>query len=269
MSLPARHRQREHYNTSGVSSGLHVLSAGIHRCPPGYRWGGPHSCYLLHHVLEGKGSLTAGGRQESLGPGDSFLIRPGEEHYYLADRRTPWTYTWVNFSGLRAKPLLSKTCFRRGCPIHRGAASAPDALLYRLLGESLREKPNGYGQRAEGLLLAILSRFDRHEPAQDLRVERMAAYAQEHFREPLSIRELAKHSGLSRAHASSLFSKTLGLTLREHLTALRLAEASELLRGTRQPVASIADEVGYRDYAAFERAFRKKLGVTPSAFRRG
>jgi AraC-like DNA-binding protein len=60
-------------------------------------------------------------------------------------------------------------------------------------------------------------------------------------------------------------------TFREQVRARRLAQATALLTGAasaRKGIAEIACEVGFQDLSTFNRAFRSRYGMTPSAFRR-
>ena len=49
----------------------------------------------------------------------------------------------------------------------------------------------------------------------------------------------------------------------------RMQVASELLTGSSANLAGIAAEVGYESEAAFSRAFKRLIGVPPSAWRLG
>ena len=57
--------------------------------------------------------------------------------------------------------------------------------------------------------------------------------------------------------------------LRTNLTQMRLARAARLLRDTDQPIAKIADSVGYGSQIALTRAFRREVGVPPGTYRTG
>ncbi|KEF41494.1 MAG: hypothetical protein ER33_11235 [Cyanobium sp. CACIAM 14] len=47
-----------------------------------------------------------------------------------------------------------------------------------------------------------------------------------------------------------------------------LEEARQLLEGSEEPVEAIALAVGYEDAAFFGRLFRRRVGLTPAAYRR-
>jgi AraC-like DNA-binding protein len=53
------------------------------------------------------------------------------------------------------------------------------------------------------------------------------------------------------------------------VTSWRIQLAADRLRAGKDSIAGIAAEVGYESEAAFNRAFKRALGTTPAAWRRG
>lgn len=60
-----------------------------------------------------------------------------------------------------------------------------------------------------------------------------------------------------------------GVALEGLLIQLRLSHAQALLAETDLTVAAIARQVGYDDAGYFSRLFSRRIGESPSAFRRG
>lgn len=83
-----------------------------------------------------------------------------------------------------------------------------------------------------------------------------------------TIEELAKQVGLSRSVLAERFSALVGVPPMHYLARWRMQIASGLLSGGSTNVASIASEIGYESEAAFSRAFKKMMGIPPSAWRR-
>lgn len=80
--------------------------------------------------------------------------------------------------------------------------------------------------------------------------------------------------GLARSLGMSLRSlqrhtQRHGARLRGLIDEVREAQARELLRDDRLSVDEIAFLVGYSDDRAFRRAFKRRTGTTPAAFRKG
>jgi AraC-like DNA-binding protein len=84
-----------------------------------------------------------------------------------------------------------------------------------------------------------------------------------------TIEELARDVGLSRSVLAERFADIVGLPPMHYLAKWRMQIASELLSGGSANIATVAAETGYGSEAAFSRAFKKMVGVRPSAWRRG
>jgi AraC-like DNA-binding protein len=80
--------------------------------------------------------------------------------------------------------------------------------------------------------------------------------------------ELAKQAGLSRSVLAERFMQFVGIPPMQYLAKWRMQIAAELLTGSNVNVGTIAAQIGYESEAAFSRAFKKMIGVPPSAWRR-
>ena len=71
----------------------------------------------------------------------------------------------------------------------------------------------------------------------------------------------------SRRQLQRAYAEIGDTTFRDHLTAVRMNRAAELLRTRGLTVREVAYRVGYRQPAQFAKAFRRHHGVSPSDFR--
>lgn len=83
-----------------------------------------------------------------------------------------------------------------------------------------------------------------------------------------TVADLAREAGLSRTGFALRFAADMNMTPMAYLTQWRMQLARHALRHGREPVADVAERVGYGSEAAFVRVFRKEAGLTPAAFRR-
>jgi AraC-like DNA-binding protein len=82
-----------------------------------------------------------------------------------------------------------------------------------------------------------------------------------------TIEALAKDVGLSRSVLAERFADLVGMPPMSYLAKWRMQIASGLLSSGSANIATVAAEVGYGSEAAFSRAFKKLVGVPPSAWR--
>ncbi len=84
-----------------------------------------------------------------------------------------------------------------------------------------------------------------------------------------TVESLARASGMSRSAFAARFSELVGESPSRYLTRWRMHLAAKALRERRDTMAEIAESVGYASEHAFSKAFKRTLGMTPSAFRAG
>lgn len=83
-----------------------------------------------------------------------------------------------------------------------------------------------------------------------------------------TLQELAQNAGMSRAALAARFTQLVGYPPMQYLTLWRMQIAARLLADGSMKVASIGREIGYASEAAFSRAFKKAVGMSPTAWRR-
>jgi AraC-like DNA-binding protein len=85
--------------------------------------------------------------------------------------------------------------------------------------------------------------------------------------EPLTVDDLARAAGLSRAHFSREFRAAFGESPHAYLLTRRLERAASLLRTTDQAIATICFAVGLRSIGSFTTSFTHAFGVPPGTYR--
>jgi AraC family transcriptional regulator of adaptative response / methylphosphotriester-DNA alkyltransferase methyltransferase len=85
----------------------------------------------------------------------------------------------------------------------------------------------------------------------------------------LSLDDIARRVASSRRQLQRAYAEIGDTTFRDHLTAVRMRRAAEMLRSQPLTVREVARRVGYRQPAQFAKAFRRHHGVAPSDYRAG
>ena len=85
--------------------------------------------------------------------------------------------------------------------------------------------------------------------------------------EPLTVDDLARAAGLSRAHFSREFRRAFGESPHAYLLTRRLERAAALLRTTDRSVAEICLDVGWESVGSFTTSFTRTYGRPPTAYR--
>lgn len=97
--------------------------------------------------------------------------------------------------------------------------------------------------------------------------EEAAAIVEADFAIELSLDEVARRVAASRRQLQRAYLEIGKTTFREHLAAVRMARAAELLSTRTLTVREVAQRVGYRQPAQFAKTFRRHHGMSPTAFR--
>jgi AraC-like DNA-binding protein len=86
---------------------------------------------------------------------------------------------------------------------------------------------------------------------------------------PWTLETLARQAGLSRSAFAARFHALTGLTPMRYLARWRLQLARDWLSEGGLGLMDVAERAGYGSEAAFSRAFKRELGLTPGQARRG
>jgi AraC-like DNA-binding protein len=170
-------------------------------------------------------------------------------------------------------PLMRVTLSRPG-ELHNLAGVA------RLMAEEIDRKSFGGGYVVERLLEVLcaeavrahIEAVPRHETSwfraiKDPVVGRAIAAVHARPGEDWSVPRLAARVAMSPSRFAARFSEALGESPMGYVTKWRINLACRQLAATRQSIDRIAANVGYESLAAFSRAFKKRVGASPAAWR--
>lgn len=99
-------------------------------------------------------------------------------------------------------------------------------------------------------------------------IRKAIQYLEAHYAEPLSIPQIASHTGVSAIYLNRIFKLSTGKTLSEYLNDYRTAQSLPMLADTSDTINRISEAVGYNDVRSYIRFFKKFYGMTPSEYRK-
>jgi len=98
-------------------------------------------------------------------------------------------------------------------------------------------------------------------------INAVMTYINNHYREELSLEDVARFAGFSRYYFSRSFKRQTGYSFKDYLCQKRLQVAMDLLIRTNRSMRDVAIESGFGSVATFNRVFREKKGCTPTQYR--
>ncbi|HEX4596470.1 MAG TPA: GlxA family transcriptional regulator [Burkholderiaceae bacterium] len=100
------------------------------------------------------------------------------------------------------------------------------------------------------------------------RLGELASWLSSNLATDLSVEVLAQRACLSPRHFSRRFKQAFRTTPADFVEKARLDEARRRLAGPGRSLSQVADSVGFASADAFRRAFTRRFGLTPGAYRR-
>lgn len=195
---------------------------------------------------------------------------------YEADLEDPWKYLWIGFEGSKAKELLREIGL--GNQTLTFDANCGEQLLSyinRILNCELTGiEQELYLQAQLFHFLSCLSHDFSTNPnffqrdKQNYYVRAAEEFTCAHFSEDIKVQDIADAIGISRSYLTILFQNILHLSPSDYLSDFRITRAHEQLQITDTPITKISENVGYQNPLVFTRAFKKKIGLTPSQYRK-
>ena len=237
---------------------LRLYQYGWEQCAPLHSFG-PYvrNHYLFHYVISGRGHLdnTDGDgvrRDYDLGQDQGFLICPGQISTYVADKDQPWKYVWVEFDGLRVAEYVESAGLGE-----RQSACLPQSPAQ---GQAVRDIMLHIARHSDASSLHLIGNLFLFLDAlietsstrralhgvqlKDFYIQEAITYMEHNYQRELTVEELADVCKLNRSYFSKLFKESMGCPPQEFLIRLRLSKAADLMKGTSQPIGSIAVRCG-------------------------
>ena len=189
----------------------------------------------------------------SSGPVEALLLKAGtrreERNAGEVDlHRLRITFHWRNIP-VELPEMVQDTCGR----LHEIASW--------LVAERDAQFPSVSDYR-QGLLRALVGEYLRLSVVAASRIEeKTRTYMLRHLGEPITLEDLASNSGMSRYYFCRVYKEVAGHTPMEHLRALRLERAKDLIRSTALPLKAIAPEVGFGSAQHLCRLLHDRFGV--------
>lgn len=128
-----------------------------------------------------------------------------------------------------------------------------------LVVQSIRAWLENHAQQQTGLIAAV----------NDAHIGRVLMQVHKDPSSERCLTSLAAIAGMSRSGFSARFRQLMNETPMQYVTRLRMRAAQRILQEEKANVGELATQFGYRSEAAFNRAFKRCVGVSPGAVKRG
>ena len=233
--------------------------------------------YLIKFTLNGTGELRYRYHTYSLQRGDLFFIDCRDYQYYQATSEEPWEMDWIHFEGGNSGAFFQEF-MKNGSPVFSTNQLPEDNPIHLIIQQLLQLQDLQHAQtdyQSSVLIHQLLNELLLQKYRQDFTYEtipslvlEMKAYIDQHFKETISLEDLAQLFHLNKYQLTKEFSKYIGLPPIKYQISKKISYSKDLLRYSNQTMKEIAVDVGLENYAYFSRLFKKRTGLTPSQYRK-
>ena len=229
-----------------------------------------HDYYELEYIKSGSITYQYNGNSYTLSAGSAYLVTPSDYHNIIAYEAELYN---IAFNDAQiSRDFLEKIISYHGetvVQLNRSEQNSIEQLLGLLLQEY--ERNDEFSEYAmHHLLEAVLVYFVRALPDQKVStknhsnaVMQAVSYIHLHFKEKLTLREVATAIHLTPNYLGEIFKAEMGLSFSAYLMQTRLVFARSLLQNGRCTVTQAAFASGFNSPAYFSERFKKEYGYPP------
>ena len=271
---------RSHYSINpdqsftirGTAKLLNVASA---------RYGGDwHSVPHTHNHMElffivgGKGQFLIDDQLYPVDVNTLVMINPNVTHTEVSLNAQPLEYIVLGIDGIEL--ATSKTSNGQFSILDHYESMEISSCLRNILREMEQKNP-GYEDICQAYMEILIIRLMRtttlavpSEP-QAISTNRQCAavrrYIDLHFKEPLTLEQLAEEGHMNKFYLSHAFKKEYGLSPINYMITRRIDESKYLLAETDLSMSQIAQLLGFSSLSYFSQVFRRTQDISPKEYR--
>lgn len=238
-----------------------------------------HNWCEIIYVKRGKAYYRINHRPYTVTEGDIIIFNEGMIHEVHSDPDTPVERFACGFTDLhmtgRPKNHIISDAISPVIPLSEEKRRI-SSLFDLILDTVTQPATNAYAlcQHAICTILTYIDEIIHELPAEEnLSADRslaneIVAYIDAHYMEPLTLSLLSRHFFISPDYLSHIVKKEYGFSPIEYLLNRRIGESIRLLMSTNFNIKTISEMVGYPNIHHYSTAFKKKVGTSPSFYRK-
>ena len=244
-----------------------------------------HNYYEMVYVLSNSGTqYLVGTKRYLLQRGDIILVPPGIGHKPLfpAQLAEPYRRIVIWFStdfidGIKTILPFDSIPKEERVFLLRTAGTPWDSMgrLFHLGLKEAQEKKEGWQIALYGNTMQLLTHFWRamrepeNSPPKTEKPELLddvVSYIETHLHKKISLADTATRFFVSESTIGQTFQKKMHVSFYHYVTQRRLIAAKSMILEEGN-LDILCEKVGFTDYSAFYRAFKKEFGISPREYR--
>lgn len=231
----------------------------------------PSPCFIVEYIVSGAGYIEINGAKHKLSQNDIYIVHPGDNCEYYADKKNPYKKYWINFrSSFFFDFLKSYSIDDR--VIHGLDISHYFEEIFEL--EKTSRKNDDLYLPISKILFSMMIDIAIYKKSYLEKTELNLAthiknYIQYGFNEDITMETLEKRFYRSKSQITKIFKAAYNTTPYAYLIDIRIELAKNLLKTTKKPINEIAEYLRFNSEYHFSGTFKKKVGTSPRQYRKG
>lgn len=230
-----------------------------------------HEYFELYYLEYGHRIHMMEGDLYNMSSGEFILFPPYVMHHSYGEMDVPFKRLLLYFRPefVLSKEILNDISTSSG--IYR--LNAKDSQqVHNIMNQILKEqeeKGQLYEEDMQMLLNHLLIQIARHhseagKPEKQNRITNIIRYIHDHYKENISLEELASLFFISPYYLCREFKRYTNRTIIQYINSIRIIEAQRLIMETNYSITEISSLVGFSNITHFERVFKSVTGISPS-----
>ncbi|MBQ3193226.1 MAG: AraC family transcriptional regulator [Oscillospiraceae bacterium] len=234
-----------------------------------------HEYMEIFYIFGGTGMFLIEDREQPVKVNDLVIINPDVPHAEANIRSQSLEYIVLGIEGIRLS--AGKHSNGRYCILDHYESTEISGCLWNILRE-MEQKNTGFQDVCRACMEMLVIRLMRTteltvsaEPQLTNGEQPCTAvkrYIDLHFKEPLSLEQLAGKVHMNKYYLAHTFKQEYGVSPISYMITRRIVESKYLLAETDLSLTQIAQLLGFSSPSYFSQAFRKSQGVSPMDYRK-
>lgn len=227
-----------------------------------------HSNYEFIYVLHGRISVTVNGKTEQMEKGNFALVLSNQVHSIKSHGPSNM---WI---GVFSRQFIPHFDSKIKDMVGDKSVFRLDDVTEAFIREKLIFSEASTMQK-KACLYAICDGYfssvtleKRNEKSEEV-ICRMLEYVEKHFKEDITLSDLAEHFGYEYHYLSRLLNSGNSINFPDTVNRYRVEYAVTLLENTDKSITDIAIESGFQSIRTFNHIFKSVMGATPSEIKKG
>ena len=233
-----------------------------------------HNHMELFFIVGGKGQFLIEDQLHPVDVNHLVIINPNVPHTEVSLNAQPLEYIVLGIEGIEL--ANSDTSNGQFSILDRHESVEISGCLRNILRE-MEQKNTGYEDVCQAFMEILIIRLMRmtalavptvqQAPSANRQCAAVRRYIDLHFKEALTLEQLAEEGHMNKFYLSHAFKREYGVSPINYMVSKRIEESKYLLAETDLSMSQIAQLLGFSSLSYFSQVFHRTQGVSPKEYR--